>query len=114
MLTHQQMYISAFVLLVLVTIGIVVAVKHKKDGFKLEMPTFPNDGQLSAGSTNATYKQAYLDPPNLLQLPPYKKLYPANEQPLNIYTGLPQSMYIGSEKLNAEYTPDLLWCKQHI
>ena len=63
---------------------------------------------------NATYTQAYIDPPNLIQLPPYKKLYPSSKQPLNVNTGLPLSMFKGSPTMNTEYTPDLLWCKQHI
>lgn len=78
---------------------------RKKDNYKIERPNDQN---------NSTLAQAYIDPPNLIQLPPYKKLYPSSKQPLNVDTGLPLSMFKGSPTVNAEYTTDLLWCKQNI
>lgn len=99
---------SAVILLIILSIVLYI----RKDNYKLESPHMPQ--YLSSGGIEATYTQAYIDPPNLLKLPPYKKLYPAGKQPLNEYSGYPLSMYNGTEKLNAEYTPDLLWCKQHI
>lgn len=97
--------ISIGLICLLVLILVIVFVIRKKDNYNLE-----NQNK----EENATYTQAYIDPPNLLKLPPYRKLYPPSKQPLNVDTGLPLSMFNGPPTMNAEYTPDLLWCKQHI
>jgi hypothetical protein len=59
----------------------------------------------------STFAQAYLDPPNLIDLPPHKKLIPPNEQRLHVVSGIPEGMYRGSDYMYSQYTPDYLTCK---
>jgi hypothetical protein len=58
-----------------------------------------------------TFDRAYLDPPNLIDLPPYKKLIPPNEQRIHPVSGIHESMYRGSDYMYSQYTPDYLACK---
>jgi hypothetical protein len=72
--------------------------------------------QYSLDTTNKsakplTFAQAYLDPPNLIDLPAYKKLIPPNEQRLHVVSGIPEGMYRGSDYMYSQYTPDYLACK---
>jgi hypothetical protein len=59
----------------------------------------------------ATFSRAYLDPPNLLELPPNKRLVPASKQQLHPISGIPESVYQGSDYMYSQYTPDYLTCK---
>lgn len=59
----------------------------------------------------STFTQAYLDPPNLLQLPPNKKLISPDQQRLHPVSGIPEGMYQGSDYMYSQYTPDYLTCK---
>ena len=63
---------------------------------------------------HATYTQAYLLPTKMLHLPPLVHLSSASHQPLDVNTGLPKSMFKGSDKVNMNFTSDMLWCKQTI
>jgi hypothetical protein len=59
----------------------------------------------------ANFQKAYIDPPNLLQLPPNKPFVPPSRQKLHEVSGIPEGMYVGSDYMYSEYTPDYLCCK---
>ena len=108
-MTSKIVYVVAIVLVIVVC---AILLFKQYDGYKLEIPTAPS--QLSAGGVEATYRQAYLDPPNLLQLPPLKHVDAANKLTYGVNPEVPLSMYKGVQDMNAKYTPDLLWCKKHL
>lgn len=114
-LSREQIYIGAAVLLVLVIVVSIVLMK-KKEKYNPEVPMNYQLNSLSTNAQDATYTQAYLDPPHLLPLPPkepHRRLHPASVQPKN-YTGIPKSMFKGVGEWTQEYTPDLLWCKKSL
>lgn len=108
-MTLNIVYVVA---IALVLVMCAVLLFNQCDDYKLEIPYYPN--QLNAGGVEATYQQAYLDPPNLLQLPPLKHLPAANNPIYGENPEVPLSMYKGSTNNYGEYTPDLLWCKKHL
>ena len=111
-LSKEMICIGLACLLVLVIV--IVFLTKKDEQFKLENPM--NSDNLSnplTGAQEATYAQAYLNPPYLLPLPPkepQRRLFPASAKPKN-YSGIPKSMFKGSGDWSQEYTPDLMWCK---
>lgn len=76
---------------------------NKMEGYSLD--------NISKSVRPSTFAQAYLDPPNLIDLPPYKRLIPPNEQRLHPVSGIPEGMYRGSDYMYSQYTPDYLTCK---
>lgn len=81
------------------------------EGLELERYSLDNPQKMKG---LIDFKQAYLDPPNLLQLPPNKPLVPPSKKKLHEVSGIPQDMYIGSDYMYSEYTPDFLCCKSGV
>lgn len=75
-----------------------------------DLERFSLDTIKKAGNPSI-FSQAYLDPPNLIELPPHKRLVPASKQTLHQVSGIPESMYKGSDYMYSQYTPDYLTCK---
>ena len=106
--------IILLVVLAVVSLCIILKVRSEyyyEDGSRRNY----NGYNFSDNSTNAslaTFAQAYIDPPNLLRLPPPRKMPPPSQQKLN-FIGMPNSMFKGSN-IQAEYTPDNLWCKHRL
>jgi len=69
---------------------------------------------IKKAGTPSIFSQAYLDPPNLIELPPHKRRIPASKQLLHPVSGIPESMYKGSDYMYSQYTPDYLTCKAGI
>lgn len=98
--------------ILLVVVILIVAIAKRKE--KYNPMNSDNLNNPLTGAHEATYTQAYLDPPYLLPLPPMeprRRLFPASAQPKN-YSGIPKSMFKGSGEWTQPYTPDLLWCKK--
>ena len=108
-MTLNIVYVAA-IALVLIMCAILLFIQC--DDYKLEISNTPN--HLTAGGVEATYQQAYLDPPNLLQLPPLKRVPTPNELTYGVNKDVPMSMYKGGTNNYGDYTPDLLWCKKHL
>lgn len=69
---------------------------------------------ISSNGKNATFDQSYIEQPRLLDLPPYKKLLPPSKQRVHPVSGVPEGMYMGSDYMQSEYTPDYLSCKSAV
>ena len=84
--------------LVVIIIALIAVIVLKLEKFQSDI----ND-------EHATYRQAYLEPTKMLQLPPLQHLHKASSQPLND-SGIPKSMFKGSEKNEMNFTSDMKWC----
>lgn len=92
-------------LALLLTVAIILLMNREKFSFE---PAQSNPTDLDVD--HATYTQAYLQPTKMLELPPLKHLSSASHQATN-EIGIPKSMFKGSEKVNMNFTSDMLWCK---
>ena len=77
------------------------------ENYSIDNETMP----VQTDGNNATFNNAYSTHPNLLQLPPFKHLVPPNLQTLHPVSGIPEGMYMGSDYMYSQYTPDYLCCK---
>lgn len=77
-----------------------------------------NDNDVKA--TFYRFRDAYPPEGRMMDLPPLEKrqrMLPPGQQPMNPYSGLPESLYTNDQDINkfyAKFVPDYLWCKEGV